>query len=139
MSDELPPGAGDRLRKYLSFRHRFIHNYGDQLSWGIVRGPLGLLPETVAFLAGRTFGRIGLSGLSQASHSRKTTPRLQDLRRNPGTAQGQGHHPGRFSRRDKVETGVAASTEDSDNAPVREQDDVNWFLYPARQDVSLLA
>jgi uncharacterized protein YutE (UPF0331/DUF86 family) len=39
-----------RLRKYLRFRHRFVHGYGHEVRWEIVDEPLRLLPETVATL-----------------------------------------------------------------------------------------
>jgi hypothetical protein len=40
-----------RLKKYLRFRHRFIHGYGHQVNWEIVEEPLKLLPDTVDRLA----------------------------------------------------------------------------------------
>lgn len=39
-----------RLRKYLRFRHRFVHGYGHEVLWDIVDEPLHLLPETIAIL-----------------------------------------------------------------------------------------
>lgn len=36
-----------RLKKYLRFRHRFIHGYGHEVNWEIVQEPLQLLPDTV--------------------------------------------------------------------------------------------
>ena len=39
-----------RLRKYLRFRHRFVHGYGHEVLWDIVDEPLRLLPETIAIL-----------------------------------------------------------------------------------------
>jgi len=36
-----------RLKKYLRFRHRFIHGYGHQVDWEIVDEPLRLLPDTI--------------------------------------------------------------------------------------------
>jgi hypothetical protein len=43
----LTPDLAHRLRKYLAFRHRFIHGYGFQVDWRMVEEPLRLLPETV--------------------------------------------------------------------------------------------
>jgi len=40
-----------RLKKYLAFRHRFIHGYGQQISWGMVEEPLRSLPEMVTILS----------------------------------------------------------------------------------------
>ena len=40
-----------RLKKYLEFRHRFIHGYGFMVTWDMVAEPLRLLPETVERLA----------------------------------------------------------------------------------------
>jgi hypothetical protein len=39
-----------RLKKYLRFRHRFVHGYGHEVKWEIVDEPLRLLPETVVIL-----------------------------------------------------------------------------------------
>lgn len=39
-----------RLKKYLRFRHRFVHGYGHEVKWEIVDEPLRLLPETVGIL-----------------------------------------------------------------------------------------
>ena len=39
-----------RLKKYLRFRHRFMHGYGHEVKWEIVDEPLRLLPETVGIL-----------------------------------------------------------------------------------------
>jgi hypothetical protein len=51
---ELGAGLSDdvkhRLRKYLRFRHRFVHGYGHEVIWEIVDEPLRLLPETIAIL-----------------------------------------------------------------------------------------
>ena len=35
------------LKKYLRFRHRFIHGYGHEITWGIIEEPLAKLPELV--------------------------------------------------------------------------------------------
>ena len=47
----LPGDVAFRLKKYLRFRHRFVHGYGHQVSWEIVEEPLRLLPETVERLS----------------------------------------------------------------------------------------
>ena len=47
----LPEEFSLRLKKYLRFRHRFIHGYGYEVSWEIIEEPLHLLPETVEQLA----------------------------------------------------------------------------------------
>ena len=47
----LSKGFSLRLKKYLRFRHRFVHGYGYEVSWEIVEEPLRLLPETVEQLA----------------------------------------------------------------------------------------
>jgi hypothetical protein len=47
---DLAPDVGDRLRKYLRFRHRFTHGYGYEVSWALVEEPLQLLPETMQIL-----------------------------------------------------------------------------------------
>ena len=39
------------LKKYLRFRHRFIHGYGYEVRWEVVDEPLRLLGETVEQLA----------------------------------------------------------------------------------------
>lgn len=39
-----------RLKKYLRFRHRFLHGYGHEVKWEIVDEPLRVLPETVMIL-----------------------------------------------------------------------------------------
>ena len=39
-----------RIKKYLRFRHRFVHGYGFQINWEIVEEPLRLLPDTVKTL-----------------------------------------------------------------------------------------
>jgi hypothetical protein len=39
-----------RLKKYLRFRHRFVHGYGLELTWDMVEEPLRLLPQTVEVL-----------------------------------------------------------------------------------------
>jgi len=46
LSDEIK----HRLKKYLRFRHRFVHGYGHEVKWEIVDEPLRLLPETVGIL-----------------------------------------------------------------------------------------
>ncbi|OGV83620.1 MAG: hypothetical protein A3K19_07715 [Lentisphaerae bacterium RIFOXYB12_FULL_65_16] len=51
LGDQLSAALADRLRKYLSFRHRFVHGYGTEVSWATVEEPLRLLPETVEILA----------------------------------------------------------------------------------------
>ena len=48
---ELTPEMAQRLKKYLRFRHRFVHGYGFQVSWRLVEEPLRLLPDTVSVLA----------------------------------------------------------------------------------------
>ena len=47
----LPEEFAFRLKKYLRFRHRFMHGYGFEVSWEIVDEPLRLIPETVEQLA----------------------------------------------------------------------------------------
>ena len=47
LSDEVK----HRLKKYLRFRHRFIHGYGHEVKWEIVDEPLRLLPETLHILS----------------------------------------------------------------------------------------
>ncbi|OGJ90028.1 MAG: hypothetical protein A2268_12670 [Candidatus Raymondbacteria bacterium RifOxyA12_full_50_37] len=39
-----------RIKKYLRFRHRFIHGYGHKIQWELVEEPLRLIPDTVAIL-----------------------------------------------------------------------------------------
>ena len=39
-----------RLKKYLAFRHRFTHGYGQEISWSMVEEPLRQIPDTVAKL-----------------------------------------------------------------------------------------
>ncbi|MCK5243451.1 hypothetical protein KAR34_13465 [bacterium] len=39
-----------RLKKYLRFRHRFVHSYGHEIDWLIIEEPLRLLPETITVL-----------------------------------------------------------------------------------------
>lgn len=39
-----------RLKKYLAFRHRFTHGYGQQITWSMVEGPLLQIPDTVSKL-----------------------------------------------------------------------------------------
>jgi len=39
-----------RLKKYKSFRHRFVHGYGFEIDWKRVEEPLRLLPDTVSVL-----------------------------------------------------------------------------------------
>jgi hypothetical protein len=41
-----------RLKKYLAFRHRFTHGYGQILLWSMVEEPLRQIPETVSDLTG---------------------------------------------------------------------------------------
>ena len=50
LGDSISPGMAARLRKYLDFRHRFIHGYGFMVTWEMVAEPLRDLPETVAVL-----------------------------------------------------------------------------------------
>lgn len=38
------------LKKYLRFRHRFIHGYGNEISWELVEEPLKLLPITITLV-----------------------------------------------------------------------------------------
>jgi len=47
----LAPELKERLRKYLRFRHRFVHSYGLRMRWEIVDEPLRLLPDTVSQLS----------------------------------------------------------------------------------------
>lgn len=47
----LSSGLAERLKKYLGFRHRFVHGYGTQITWDMVEEPIRLLPETVGILA----------------------------------------------------------------------------------------
>lgn len=47
----LSPEMSQRLKKYLRFRHRFIHNYGHEVKWEMVEEPLRLLPETISILS----------------------------------------------------------------------------------------
>ena len=51
LGKRLAPDMPLRLKRYLDFRHRFIHGYGFQVSWKMVAEPLRLLPETVDSLA----------------------------------------------------------------------------------------
>jgi len=51
LGGSLPEEMGERLKKYLSFRHRFFHGYGYEVSWDIVEEPLRLLPETVQIIS----------------------------------------------------------------------------------------
>ena len=44
----LSPEMASRRKKYLRFRHRFIHSYGFEIPWEIVEEPLDMIPETVA-------------------------------------------------------------------------------------------
>jgi len=39
-----------RLKKYLAFRHRFTHGYGQIIMWGMVEEPLRHIPGTVTEL-----------------------------------------------------------------------------------------
>jgi hypothetical protein len=39
-----------RLKKYLAFRHRFIHGYGQEITRAMVDEPLCQIPETVSRL-----------------------------------------------------------------------------------------
>jgi uncharacterized protein YutE (UPF0331/DUF86 family) len=43
----LPAEMELRIKKYLRFRHRFVHGYGHKIDWEIVEEPLRLLPDTV--------------------------------------------------------------------------------------------
>ena len=47
----LPEEFSFRLKKYLRFRHRFMHGYGFEVNWEIVEEPLRLISETVEQLA----------------------------------------------------------------------------------------
>jgi hypothetical protein len=58
----LKPEIQARLKKYLAFRHRFIHGYGQELTWAMVEEPLRLLPETV-----RAISRVWESWMSSLS------------------------------------------------------------------------
>ncbi len=49
---QLPGEIQYRLKKYKSFRHRFIHGYGFEVLWEKVDEPLRLLPQTVEILCG---------------------------------------------------------------------------------------
>ena len=40
-----------RLKKYLAFRHRFTHGYGQEITWSMVEEPLRQIPDTVSKLA----------------------------------------------------------------------------------------
>lgn len=51
LGGRLDPEVAQRLKKYLRFRHRFIHGYGFQVVWELVDEPLRQLPETVSALA----------------------------------------------------------------------------------------
>jgi len=48
----LPAALVVRLKKYLAFRHRFAHGYGQEITWPMVEEPLRLLPETLDLLVG---------------------------------------------------------------------------------------
>jgi uncharacterized protein YutE (UPF0331/DUF86 family) len=48
---DLTPELALRLKKYMRFRHRFVHGYGFEVSWNLVEEPLRLLPDTVGVLA----------------------------------------------------------------------------------------
>lgn len=48
--ENITPEIAHRLRLYKSFRHRFIHGYGFELSWEAIEEPLRLLPETIEIL-----------------------------------------------------------------------------------------
>jgi hypothetical protein len=50
LGGRLTPGQSLLLKKYLRFRHRFIHGYGFDVSWEMVAEPLAKIPETVALL-----------------------------------------------------------------------------------------
>lgn len=39
-----------RLKKYLAFRHRFTHGYGQEITWRMVEEPLRQIPDTVSKL-----------------------------------------------------------------------------------------
>jgi len=47
LGGSLPSEIQQRLKKYLRFRHRFLHGYGHEVKWEIIEEPLRLLPETV--------------------------------------------------------------------------------------------
>ena len=51
LGQRLAPEVPARLKRYLAFRHRFIHGYAHEVTWGIVAEPLALIPETVDALA----------------------------------------------------------------------------------------
>jgi len=51
LGGKLSPEVALRLKKYLRFRHRFMHGYGHEINWEIIDEPLKLLPETVSLLA----------------------------------------------------------------------------------------
>lgn len=51
LGGRLAPELGLRLKRYLRFRHRFIHGYAFEISWEMVSEPLSQLPETVEKLA----------------------------------------------------------------------------------------
>jgi len=47
---QLAPDTARNLKKYLAFRHRFIHGYGHEVDWTMVEEPLRLLPDMVKIL-----------------------------------------------------------------------------------------
>jgi hypothetical protein len=50
LGGRLPAEIQQRLKKYLRFRHRFLHGYGHEVRWEIIEEPLSLLPQTVSAL-----------------------------------------------------------------------------------------
>lgn len=46
----LKPETARNLKKYLAFRHRFMHGYGYEVDWSMLEEPLRLLPSTVKTL-----------------------------------------------------------------------------------------
>lgn len=50
---ELSPDVALRLKKYLRFRHRFVHGYAFEVSWAMVDEPLRALPDTVEAICSR--------------------------------------------------------------------------------------
>lgn len=51
LGGRLTPDFALRLKKYLAFRHRFTHGYGQDLTWSMIAEPLRLIPGTVFKLA----------------------------------------------------------------------------------------
>jgi hypothetical protein len=52
LGGQLDPAIALRLKKYLRFRHRFIHGYGHDIHWEIIDEPLRLLPDTIGKIIG---------------------------------------------------------------------------------------